>query len=182
VISRHRWKGATLLAVAVLAGGCPRVLYLDYQPSISMKGSGTVRVDQFAYSGHPTGLMKKREVESSGKDVEALYISPEIGVFFTNAVRGELTFSGYELKPDAERIVSGKIEHFFLDYVGEQDQRFQIAVTFYVARKEGPPFTSSCRSDQQQPKYWMKSGLLIKNGIKDCTEQFMKAAQAAGAL
>jgi len=158
------------------------VLYLDYQPSTAMKGSGPVQVDAFAYSGHPTGLMKKREVESSNRDVEALYLSPEIGVFFTNAVKAEMALAGYELKPNSERIVSGKIEHFFLDYVGEQDQRFYIGVTFYVGRKEGPPFTSSCRSNQQQPKYWMKSGLLIKSGITDCIEQFMKDAKAAGAL
>lgn len=141
-----------------------------------------MQVDPFAYSGHPTGLMKKREVESRPGDVEALYLSQDIGLFFTNAVKSELTFAGYGLQPDAARIVSGKIEHFFLDYVGEQDQRFQIDASFAVARKEGPPFTSSCRANQQQPKYWMKSGLLIKSGIKSCIEQFIKDAQAAGAL
>jgi len=78
--------------------------------------------------------------------------------------------------------VSGKIEQFYLEYVGEQDQLFQIMVTFYVAAKDGSSFTSSCRSGQQQPKYWMKTGLLIKSGIRECVEQFMKAAQAAGAL
>ncbi|BFU94078.1 MAG: protein of unknown function [Nitrospira sp.] len=176
------WKMAVVLAAALMTAGCPRILYLNYQPSTSLKGHGPVQVDAFVYSGHPTGLVKMKEVESSSKDVEALYLSQDIGVFFTNALRSELAFAGYELQPASARIASGKIEQFYLEYVGEQDQLFQIVATFYVAAKDGSSFTSSCRSSQRQPKYWMKTGLLIKSGITECVEQFMKAAQAAGAL
>ena len=42
--------------------------------------------------------------------------------------------------------------------------------------------TTSCRSDKQQPKDWMKSGSLIELGVRDCIEAFVKEAQAAGAL
>jgi hypothetical protein len=176
------WKMAVVLVAALMTAGCPRILYLNYEPSTSMKGHGPVQVDAFAYSGHPTGLVKMKEVESSKKDIEALYLSQDIGVFFTNALRSELAFAGYDLQPTSVRIVSGKIEQFYLDYVGEQDQLFLITATFYVAGKDGTSFTSSCRSSQQQPKYWMKTGLLIKSGITECIEQFMKAAQGAGAL
>jgi hypothetical protein len=86
------------------------------------------------------------------------------------------------LKSDAGRIVSGAIEQFFLDYVGKNEQHFQMRATVNVARKDAPPFTSSCRSDRQQVKDWMKSGLLIERGIKDCIEEFLHNAQAAGAL
>lgn len=49
-------------------------------------------------AGHPTGLMKQKELESSSRDVEALYLSQDIGEFFTNAVRQELAFSGYHVQ------------------------------------------------------------------------------------
>jgi len=114
--------------------------------------------------------------------MEALYLSQDIGGFFTDAVRKELVFSGYDVQPADARIVSGTIEHFFLDYVGKSDQRFEILATFNVARKDAPVFTTSCRSERQQSKDWMKSGLLIERGIKDCIEQFMKSARASGAL
>lgn len=182
MVRTQLWKMAVVLAAALITAGCPRILYLNYEPSTSLKGHGPVQVDAFAYSGHPTGLVKMKEVESSKKDIEALYLSQDIGLFFTNALRSELAFAGYDLQPTSVRIVSGKIEQFYLDYVGEQDQLFLIAATFYVAGKDGTAFTSSCRSSKQQPKYWMKSGLLIKSGITECIEQFMKAAQAAGAL
>ena len=74
--------------------------------------------------------MKQKELESSSRDVEALYLSQDIGEFFTNAVRKELAFSGYHVQPSEARIVSGTIEHFFLDYVGEVEQRFEIRATF----------------------------------------------------
>jgi hypothetical protein len=179
---RHRWRVAAVLATAVLFAGCPRVLYLDYQPSVSIKGSGPVRVDSFAYAGHPTGLMKQKELESGKKDPEALYLAQDIGGFFTIALKRELVFAGYDLKPDAARLVSGTIEHFFLDYVGEQDQRFQIRVTFNVSRLNAAGFTWSCRSEQQQVKDWTKSGLLIERGVRDCIQEFIKNAQQAGAL
>ena len=78
--------------------------------------------------------------------------------------------------------MSGTIEHFLIDYVGENDQRFQIRVTFNVMRKDAPVFTTSCRSERQQTTDWMRSGLLVERGIKDCIEAFMTQAQAAGAL
>ena len=179
---RHRWPVAALLIVACLSSGCPRVLYLDYQPSNSLKGNGTVQVAPFLYAGHPTGLMKQKKVESSSRDVEALYLSQDIGEFFTNAVRQELAFSGYHVQPGEARIVSGTIEHFFLDYVGEAEQRFEIRATFKVNRTDAAVFATACRSNLRQSMGWMKSGVLIKQGITDCVEQFMNSAQAAGAL
>jgi hypothetical protein len=179
---RQRWPVAALLIVACLSSGCPRVLYLDYQPSNSLKGNGTVQVAPFLYAGHPTGLMKQKELESSSRDVEALYLSQDIGEFFTNAVRQELTFSGYHVQPGEARIVSGTIEQFVLDYVGEVEQRFEIRVTFNVNRTDEAVFASACRSTLRQSMDWMKTDVLIKHGIKDCIEQFMNSARAAGAL
>ncbi|MEI8015310.1 MAG: hypothetical protein WCH20_10800 [Nitrospira sp.] len=179
---RHRWPVAALLIVACLSSGCPRVLYLDYQPSNSLKGNGTVQVAPFLYAGHPTGLMKRKELESSSRNVEALYLSQDIGEFFTNAVRQELAFSGYHVQPGETRVVSGTVEHFFLDYVGKVEQRFEVLATFKVNRTDAAVFTSVCRSNLQQSVDWMNSGLLIKRGIKDCIEQFLSNARAAGAL
>ncbi|HEY6085643.1 MAG TPA: hypothetical protein VIU63_09625 [Nitrospira sp.] len=173
---------AALLAVAVLTTGCPRILSIDYKPSTSIKGSGPVRVDPFLYRGHPTGLMKSKELESGRRDAEALYLSQDIGSFFTIAFQKELVKAGYDVKPEATRIVSGTIEHFFLDYAGEADQRFQIRVIFNSTTIKDSSFTSTCQSDRQQTRDWSTSGLLIERGVKDCIEQFLKAAQAADAL
>jgi hypothetical protein len=173
---------AALLILACLSSGCPRVLHLDYRPSNSLKGTGIVQVAPFLYAGNPTGLVKQNELESTSRDVEALYLSQNIGEFFTDAVRKELAFSGYNVQPGETRIVSGTIEHFFLEYVGQAEQRFEILATFNVNRMDAAVFTSSCHSNLQQVRDWMKSGLLIERGIKDCIEQFMKSAQAAGAL
>ncbi len=179
---QHRWPVAALFIVACLSVGCPRVLYLDYQPSNSIRGNGAVQVAPFIYAGHPTGLMKQKELESSSRNVEALYLSQDIGEFFTNAVRQELVFSGYRVQPDESRVLSGTVEHFFLDYVGEIEQRFEVLVTFKVNRTDAAVFTSVCRSNLQQSVDWMNSDLLIKRGIKDCIEQFMNSARAAGVL
>lgn len=173
---------STALLVMTVFTGCPRVLYLDYHPSTSIKGSGPVRVDAFSYAGHPTGLMQQKEVESGNQDPEVLYLSQDIGEFFAGALTQELTRAGYETRADASRRVSGTIEQFYLDYVGRTDQRFKIETTFQVAREGTTPFTTTCRSEQQQAKDWMKSGSLIESGIRGCIEAFVKEAQAAGAL
>src|SRR5687767_14609715 len=111
-LSTSQWISTVFMAVTVLTG-CPRVLYLDYQPSASITGSGPVRVDTFMYAGHPTGLMQQKEVESSEYDPERLFLSQDIGEFFANALRKELTSAGYEASPDSARTVSGTIEQFF---------------------------------------------------------------------
>ena len=168
---RHRWPVAALLIVAYLSFGCPRVLYLDYQPSNPLRGNGTVQVAPFIYAGHPTGLMKQKELESGSRNVEALYLSQDIGELFTNAVKQELTFSGYQVQLGEARIVSGTVE-----------QRFEIRVTFNVNRTDAAVFASACRSDLRRSMDWMKSDVLITRGIKDCIEQFMNSARAAGVL
>ena len=167
---------------ALLTAGCPRVLYLNYQPSTPIKGSGTIQVDPFLYAGHPTRLVKEKELKSIASNPEALYLSQDIVIFFTNALKAEFNFGGYDVQPSSTHIVSGTIEHFLIDYVGEKDQRFQILATFNVARKDAPVFTTSCRSERQRSIDWMGSGLLIERGVKDCIEEFMRQAQAAGAL
>jgi hypothetical protein len=172
---------AALLAVTVLTG-CPRVLYLDYHPSASFKGAGPVRVAVFTYAGHPTGLMRQKEVESGQKDPELLYLSQDIGEFFAAALTKELILAGYEPRVDSSRAVSGNIEQFYLDYVGQHDQLFKIETSFLIAREGNPSFTTSCRSEQQQVKDWLKTGSLIEHGVRDCIESFVKEAQAAGAL
>lgn len=181
-LPHHRWILAVLLTMTVLLAGCPRILYLNYQPSTSIKGSGPIRIDAFAYAGHPTGLMKEKELQSGSRDPEALYLSQDIGEFFAGALKKELALAGYDLRADSTRTASGTIEQFFLDYVDQHDQRFIIQTTFQIARKDAPTFTTSCHSEQQQVKDWMKSGSLIQRGVKDCIDAFMKSAQAAGAL
>jgi hypothetical protein len=166
----------------LVLSGCPRVLSLDYQPSTTAKGTGTVRVEPFLYAGHPTGLMKQKEVESAAKDPEALYLSQDIGQFFAAALKAGLGRAGYGVDQVSGRVISGTIQHFFLDYVGEHDQQFQIQVKFDVARRDTAIYESSCRSNRQQPKDWMKSGMLIERGVRDCLEEFLRDAQAAGVL
>jgi len=179
---RYRWSSVALLVTALLTAGCPRVLHLNYQPSTPIKGSGMIQVDPFLYVGHPTRLMKEKTLESIARNPEALYLSQDIGTFFTNALKAELAFGGYDVQRSSTHTVSGTIEHFLINYVGENDQRFQILATFNVARKDAPVYTTSCRSERQRSIDWMGSGLLIDRGIKDCIGEFMRQAQAAGAL
>ena len=179
---RYRWSSVALLVTALLTAGCPGVLHLNYQPSTPIKGSGAIQVDPFLYGGHPTSLMKEKKLESIARNPEALYLSQDIGTFFTNALKAELAFGGYDVQPVSTRIVSGTIEHFLIDYVGDGDQRFLIRATFKVERKDAPVFTTSCRSERQQSADWMRSGLLIERGVKECIQEFMIQAQAAGAL
>ena len=171
-----------LLATMILLTGCPRVLHLDYRPSTSLKGNGPVLVESFLYAGHPTGLMKQKELQTGAKDPEALFLSQNINDFFAAALKRELTLAGYDLRPDSTRTVSGTIEQFFLDYLGEHEQRFQIRVAFTVMWNDRAPLTSNCRADQRQVRDWMRSGLLIEQGVHACIEEFISNAQAAGAL
>lgn len=170
------------LAVACLLMGCPRVLYLDYQPSTSARGSGTVQAAPFRYAGHPTGLMKQKELETGSKDPEVLYLSRDISTFFTDALKRELTLAGYDVETHATRRVSGTINHFFLDYVGARDQWFHVEVAFTVARIEGPSFMWTCHVDRHEARDWTKTGLLIEQGVHACVDEFILNAQAEGAL
>ena len=126
--------------------------------------------------------MRQKELQSNSRDPEALFLSQNIGEFFAGALKKELLLAGYDLLPESTRTASGTIEQFFLEYVDQQEQRFIVQTAFQIEQKDAPAFTTSCRSERKQVKDWMKSGSLIQQGVKDCIDEFMKSAQAAGAL
>ena len=83
----------------VLLAGCPRVLHLDYRPSTSFKGSGPVRVDSFMYAGHPTGLMKQKELQTGAKDPAGLLPGTD----------GQATFAPRDLQAGNKSAAGGRL-------------------------------------------------------------------------
>ena len=105
------WTIGLLLSLVTTAG-CPRMVSLDYQPSNPLRGEGSVGTAPFRYQASDEHRVRPRQVESNPSSKTELFLTKEIGAFFSDALRLELGRSGYSVNDSSDRIVSGTITRF----------------------------------------------------------------------
>ncbi|MGH7216249.1 MAG: hypothetical protein ACREIG_03315 [Nitrospiraceae bacterium] len=171
-----------LLLCLLTAAGCPRMVSLDYQPSNPLKGQGTVGTAQFRYQPSDEHRVRPRQVETDPLAKTDLFLSREIGAFFSDALRLELSRSGYTMNDSSDRFVSGTITRFYLDWRSGQDRSFELAADYTVQSGERILFSWHCSSVQKGPNMLPEDGILIRKGTADCMRRFIEAAQDAKAL
>lgn len=181
-LSNSRLWTIGLLLCAVTATGCPRMVSLDYQPSNPFRGQGTVGTVPFRYLTADQGLVRPRQVETNPSAKTDLFLSQEIGVFFSDALRLELSRSGYTMNDSSDRIVSGAITRFYLDWRSEKDRSFELDADYTVQSGERTLFSWHCSSVQKGPNMLTEDGILIRKGTADCMRRFIEVAQDAKVL
>jgi hypothetical protein len=175
------WTAGLLLCV-VTAAGCPRMLSIDYQPTNPLRGQGTVGTAPFRYQASDEQRVRPRQVETNPSAKTVLYLTQEIGVFFSEALRLELGRSGYTIKEPSDRIVSGTITRFYLDWRSGEDRSFELAADYTVQSGERTLFSWHCSSVQKGPNMLAEDGILIRKGTADCMHRFIEASQDAKVL
>jgi hypothetical protein len=171
-----------LLLCLVTATGCPRMVSLDYQPSNPLRGQGTVGIAPFRYHASDEHRVRPRQVETDPLAKTDLFLSQEIGTFFSDALRLELSRSGYTMNDSSDRFVSGTITRFYLDWRSGQDRSFELAADYTIQSSEHTLFSWHCSSVQKGPNMLPEDGILIRKGTADCMRRFIEAAQDARAL
>ncbi len=175
------WTIGLLLCI-VTATGCPRMVSLDYQPTNSLKGQGTVGIAPFRYQAFDEHRVRQRQVETNPSAKTDLFLSQEIGRFFSEALRLELNRSGYNMNDSSDHIVSGTITRFYIDWRSEGDRSFELAADYTVQSGERTLFSWHCTSVQKGPNMLAEDGILIRKGTADCMRRFIEAAQDAKVL
>ena len=103
-------------------------------------------------------------------------------MFFSDALRLELGRSGYQLDDLSNRIISGSITRFYLDWRSGNDRSFELAADYTVQSDGRIVFTWHCTSVQKVPNMLAADGILIRKGTADCMHRFIEAAQDARVL
>ena len=146
-----------------------------------VKGSGPDRVGVFAYAGHPTGLMRQKEVESGPEGPRGPVFSRRTSASFS-PLRSRRSWSsrdtnlGRTHREPSQATSSSFISIMSASTINCSRSRPRSWSRARELRRSRPP---AGRSDQQV-KDWMKSGSLIEHGVRDCIASFVKEAQAAG--
>ena len=180
--NRMRFQTAIAFALVVLVLGCARVVTIDYEPTNPWKGQGTVTVLPFRYEAAEDHRVRPREVETNRAARTELYLSQEIGAFFTEAFRRELTHSGYTIEESGPLTVSGAITRFFSDWRGDVERTFELHAVYTVGSVAKSGFVWECSSIQRGPNTMAQDSVLIRRGTEDCMQRFIQAAQVAKVL
>jgi hypothetical protein len=179
---RFRLRAIALLFLVVTTAGCPRMVSLDYQPSNPLRGEGSVGTAPFRYQASDEHRVRPRQVESNSSSKTELFLTKEIGAFFSDALRLELGRSGYSVNDSSDRIVSGTITRFYLNWKSEMDRSFELAADYTVQSGERTLFSWHCSVVEKGPNRLVQDGILIRTGVADCMRRFIEAAQSAGVL
>jgi hypothetical protein len=105
---------------------------IDCQPTNPLKRQGTVGTATFRYHAFDEHRARPRQVETNPSAKTDLFLSQEIGVYFSDALRLELGRSGYQLDDLSNRIISGSITRFYLDWRSGEDRSFELAADYTV--------------------------------------------------
>jgi hypothetical protein len=170
------WTVGLLLCV-VTAAGCAGLVSIDYQATNPLRGQGRVGTAPFRYHASDEHRVRPRQVETNPSAKTDLFLSQEIGVFFSDALRLELGRSGYQLDDVSALIISGSITRFYLDWTSGVDRSFELAVVYTVRSGERTLFSWPCSSVQKGPNILVQNGILIRKGTADCMGRFIEAAQ-----
>lgn len=152
---------------------------IDYQPTNPLRGLGTVGTAPFRYQASDEQRVRPRQVETNPSAKTYLFFTQEIGIFFSEALRRELGRSGYQLEEPSDRIVSGSITRFYLDWRDGEDRSFELSATYMIQSDERTLFSWHCSSVQAGPNMLTEDSILIRNGTADCMHRFIEAAQDA---
>lgn len=155
---------------------------LDYQPTNSLRGQGTVGILPFRYQASDEHRVRPRQVETDPSAKTDVFLSQEIGAFFSDALQLELSLSGYTMNNSSNRIVSGTITRFYLDWRSEEGRSFELAADYTVQSGERSLFSWHCTSVLKGPNMLAEDGILIRKGTADCMRRFIEAAQDAQVL
>jgi len=177
-----RLQAIGLLLCLVTATGCARLVSVDYQPTNPLKGHGTVGTAPFRYQATDEHRVRPRQVGTHPSAKTELFLTQEIGAFFAEALRMELGRSGYSLTEPSDRIVSGTITRFYLDWSSMEDRSFELAAVYTVQSGEKTLFSWNCSSVQKGQNRLAEDGILIRRGTADCMQRFIEAAQGANAF
>ena len=162
--------------------GCGRMLSIDYQPTNPWKGQGAVTVAPFRYEVAGKDGVKPREVETNRAAETELFLSQEIGSFFTEALKQELVHSGYAVAPSSPLTIRGSITRFYVDARNGVERFFELHATYTVQSQDHAPFTWECSSLQYGPNTLAQDSILIRKGTADCMQRFIQAALDARVL
>ena len=172
-----------LLLYLMTATGCPRIVSLDYQPSNQLKGGGTIGTAPFRYQASDEHHVRPRQVESNSSATSGLFLTKEIGAFFSDALRLELGRSGYTVNDSSDRIVSGTITRFYLDWRSEEDRWFELAADYSVQSEERTLFSWHCYVVEKGQNRLIQDGVLIRTGMSRLHESIYRSrAGRAGSL
>jgi hypothetical protein len=155
---------------------------IDYQPTNPLKGQAKVGTATFRYQAFDEHRVRPRQAETHPSAKSDVFLTQEIGLFFSEALRSELSRSGYILNDSSDRIVSGTITRFYLDWRSEEDRVFELAADYVVQSGERTLLAWHCSSVQKGPNMLAEDGILIRKGTADCMRRFIEAAQDAKVL
>jgi hypothetical protein len=155
---------------------------MTYQPTNPLKGQGTVGTEAFRYLPADERRVRPRQVETDPLSKTELYLTQEVAAFFSDALRSELSRSGYQVQESSDRIVSGAIARFYLNWKSREDRFFELAADYVVQSGERELFSWHCDSVQKGPDVMVEDGILIRRAIAGCMHRFIAAAQEARVL
>jgi hypothetical protein len=171
-----------IVILTLVFASCSATLPIAYAPSNLVTGTGTVSVERFYYTAAHKGSVPPNQPEKNPSGLGNIYLAEDIETVFTDAVKKELRFSGYNLAENVPVSISGTIDRFYYDWVGFSTQSVDLVVTFKIGKGGQCVFSQGISSHKEAPKAPGYETEAIKSAISECIQRFLQEAQGKGVL
>jgi len=169
-----------IMSIVGLLNACSIKVADKYSPSILMSGKGNVTVEMFRYlpaEKEGEGKLEKNQFDT-GRGLNPIYTEENIDKLVTEAVMKELKFIGYTLDSSAQRVITGDILEWSVDYIGFHGD-FLTKINFFIYDNSGGN-RKKIYSKIHEGKFHMNKFQQGPSGygtLTDAIESFVKDAQ-----
>lgn len=164
--------------MSLVIAGCSTTLPVNYIPSASIKGSGSLSLSTFRYLPAEKGEVEPNEFQKAPSAIGTIYLSEPVIDILRSAMRKELILSGFAVEPGSDLIIEADIKRFLYDWVGFVEVDFYLDTTFRVLRGKELLLTYDASSHQKAPKMMTLDSEAVRAAIAKCFDDFFLEARS----
>ncbi len=174
----HRFTVTALAYVCLICAGCSTTVPLNYIPSSSIRGSGTVSLTTFKYIPAEQGIVEQNEFQKAPAALGYIYLSEPVCDVIRNALRKELVMSGFTVEPGANLTIEADVTRFLYDWIGFVEVDFYLDTTFRIYREKELLLKYDASSHQKAPKTVSQNPEAIRAAISKSFDDFLLEARS----
>lgn len=163
--------------VSLLCIGCGTTLPVNYIPSSSIRGTGTISLTNFKYLPAEKGEVEPNEFQKADAALGYIYLSEPVADIMRNAMRKELVMSGFTVESGSNLIIEADIERFLYDWIGFIEVDFYLDTTFRILRDKELLLKYKSSSHQKAPKTMNQDTEAVRAAISQCFDNFLLEAR-----
>lgn len=163
---------ALFVGILIALSGCSTTIPVNYVPSPSIKGSGSVSTGQFIYLPAVENQVAHNQFQKA-VSLGQMYLSERVDELIKTSLRKELIAAGFDVDNDEGVVISGEINKFLYDWTGFIETDMYLDINYIVKKQDTVLFEGVIKSHKALPKTIGYDSEAVRSTISDNIGQLL---------